>query len=60
MLSSRSPQRYCLAQTLIKIPKTQYIQRDNYANIQEQKAKNKNKFIYWVASQQALSFYAPS
>jgi hypothetical protein len=44
-----------LAQTLIKTPKTQYIQRDNCANTQEQKAKSKNKFIRWVASQQALS-----
>jgi hypothetical protein len=53
-------QRLCLAQTLIKTPKTQYIQRDIRANTQEQKAKSKNNFIRWVASQQALSFYALS
>jgi hypothetical protein len=49
-----------LAQTLIKTPKTQYIHRDIFANTQEQKAKSKNKFIHWVASEQALSFYALS
>jgi hypothetical protein len=49
-----------LAQTLIKTQKTQSNQRGNCANTQEQKVKSKNKFIHWVASQQALSFYAPS
>jgi len=49
-----------LAQKPNKTPKTQYIQRDICANTQEQKAKRKNKFIRWVASQQALSFYALS
>ena len=53
-------QRLCLAQTLIKTPKTQYIQRDICANTPKQKAKSKKKIIRWVASQQALSFYAPS
>ena len=47
-------QRLCLAQTLNKTPKTQYIQRDICADTQEQKEKDKNKFIRWVASQQAL------
>jgi hypothetical protein len=60
IFSSRSPQRYCLAQTLIKTPKTQYIQRDNCAKTQEQKAESKNNLIHWVASQQELSFYALS
>jgi hypothetical protein len=60
ILSSRSSQRYCLAQTLIKTPNTQYIQRYNCAKTQEQTAKSKNKFIHWVASQQALLVYAPS
>ena len=54
--SSRSPQRYCLAERPNKTPQTQHIQRDICANTQEQKAKSKNKFIHWVASQQALSF----
>jgi hypothetical protein len=49
-----------LAQTLNKTSKTQYIQSDNCAKTQEHKVKRKNKFIHWVASQQALSFYALS
>ena len=55
----KSSQRFYLAQTLIKHKKTQPKQRlyKLFITKQDKKASNKKN---WVASQQALSFNAPS
>ena len=55
----KSSRRFYLAQTLIKHKKTQPKQSLDklFITKQEKKARNKKN---WVASQQALSFNAPS
>ena len=53
-------QRLYLVQTLIKTQKNNYNSIIIVQTLKNRKKRVKINFIHWVASQQALSFYAPS
>ena len=56
----KSSQRFYLAQTLIKHKKHNHKSSMIFLTLKNRKQKAKINFTHWVASQQALSFNAPS